>query len=270
MRLAWLTDIHLNFLNDTKRRHFLESIKEWADVLAISGDIGESHDLAQYLLEMDEVIQKPIYFVLGNHDFYRGSITKTRQRIAQLVSEAKHLNYLTTMGIAGLSPQTAIIGHDGWPDGRLGDFQGTEVILNDHLLIDEITQWYKNGVLDKVGLSNTMISLANEAAHHFEHVLTEAVSKYPTIIAVTHVPPFKEAAWYQGKISGDDYLPYFACKIVGDVLKKVMQSNPQSNLLVLCGHTHSGGEVQILPNLQVLTGEAKYGEPVVERVLEVE
>jgi len=218
---------------------------------------------------MDEVIQKPIYFVLGNHDFYRGSITKTRQRIVQLVDEAKHLNYLTTMGIAELSPQTAIIGHDGWPDGRLGDFQGTEVILNDHLLIAEISQWYKHDVLDKIGLSNSMISLANEATHHFEQVLVEAVAKYTNIIAVTHVPPFREAAWYQGKISGDDYLPYFACKIVGDVLKKMMQSNPQSNLLVLCGHTHGGGEVQVLPNLRVLTGEAEYGDPVVQTVLEI-
>jgi Icc-related predicted phosphoesterase len=269
MRLAWLTDIHLNFVKASKRRHFLASIKEQADVFAISGDIGESHDIAQYLLEMDDVIQKPIYFVLGNHDFYRGSITKTRQRMVQLVCESKHLNYLTTMEIAELSSQTAIIGHDGWPDGRLGDFQGTEVILNDHLLIDEIAQWYKNSFLNKVGLSNTMIALANEAAQHLEQALAETIAKYTNIIAITHVPPFREAAWYQGKISGDDFLPYFACKIVGDVLKKVMQSNPQSRLLVLCGHTHSGGEVQILPNLQVLTGEVEYGEPVIERVLEV-
>jgi Icc protein len=269
MRLAWLTDIHLNFVKASKRRHFLASIKEQADAFAISGDIGESHDIVQYLLEMDEVIQKPIYFVLGNHDFYRGSITKTRQLIVQLVGEAKHLKYLTTVGFAELSPQTAIIGHDGWADGRLGDFQGTDVILNDHLLIEEIAQWYNNGFLDRVGLGNTLISLANEAAHHLEQELSKATAKYTNIIAVTHVPPFKEAAWYQGKISNDDFLPYFACKIVGDVLKKVMQSNPQSKLLVLCGHTHSGGEVQILPNLQVLTGEAEYGEPVVERVLEV-
>jgi predicted MPP superfamily phosphohydrolase len=269
MRLAWLTDIHLNFLNATKRRRFLESIKERANAFTISGDIGESHDLAQYLLEMDQVIQKPIYFVLGNHDFYRDSITKIRQRVVQLVGEKRQLNYLTTMGVTELSPHTAIIGHDGWPDGRLGDFRGTDVILNDHILIEEIAQWYKNGFLNKVGLSNTMIALANEAAQHLEQALAETVAKYTNIIAVTHVPPFRESAWYQGKISGDDFLPYIACKIVGDVLKKVMGSNPQSNLLVLCGHTHGGGEVQVLPNLQVLTGEAEYGDPVVQTVLEI-
>ena len=33
-------------------------------------------------------------------------------------------------------------------------------------------------------------------------------------------PPFREAAWHDGKISSDDYLPYFACKVIGDVMKK--------------------------------------------------
>lgn len=34
-------------------------------------------------------------------------------------------------------------------------------------------------------------------------------------------------------------------------------------------HTHGSGEAQILPNLRVLTGGARYGAPVVQRVLEV-
>ena len=76
--------------------------------------------------EIEEIIQKPIYFVLGNHDFYKDSIAKTRQRIAELAAESKHLRYLTAMEVVELSPQTAIIGHDGWADGRFGDYQGTE------------------------------------------------------------------------------------------------------------------------------------------------
>jgi hypothetical protein len=41
-------------------------------------------------------------------------------------------------------------------------------------------------------------------------------------------------------------------------------------MTVLCGHTHSSGEAQILPNLRVLTGGAVYGKPALQRVLEVE
>ena len=270
MRLAWLTDIHLNFLDATERRRFLESVKEQADVVAVSGDIGESHDVVKYLQEMEEIVQKPIHFVLGNHDFYRGSIAKTRVEVAELARESKCLNYLTAMGVAELAPATAIVGHDGWPDGRLGDYENSKVLLSDHLLIAEISQWYRNYNLDKRGLKETLTNLANEAARHFEGVVTEAAAKYRQVIVVTHVPPFREAAWYRGKTSGEDYLPYFACKVAGDVLERTMQAYPQSKLLVLCGHTHGGGELQVLDNLQVLTGEARYKHPVIRRVFEIE
>jgi hypothetical protein len=41
-------------------------------------------------------------------------------------------------------------------------------------------------------------------------------------------------------------------------------------LLVLCGHTHGSGEVQILDNLFVMTGGARYGEPAIQHVLNVD
>lgn len=270
MRLAWLTDIHLNFLDNDRWRRFLYSIGGQAEVVAISGDIGESHDVAHYLRKMDEIVQKPIYFVLGNHDFYKGSIAKTRKEIGELAGGTKCLHYLTAMGVAELTPTTAIVGHDGWPDGRFGDFQGTKVVLSDHVVIEEIARWYNGVSVLRHGLGQTMAALADEAAQHFELILGEAAAKYRQVIAVTHVPPFKEAAWYQGKMSGKDYLPYFACRAVGEVFEKVMQANPQCKLLVLCGHTHSGGEVRVGDNIQVLTGEASYGKPTVQRVLQVE
>jgi predicted MPP superfamily phosphohydrolase len=39
---------------------------------------------------------------------------------------------------------------------------------------------------------------------------------------------------------------------------------------MLCGHTHGGGEAEMLPNLRVLTGPATYGRPEVQRVVEAE
>lgn len=272
MRLAWLTDIHLNFLDGIQRRQFLESVGDRADAVAISGDIGESHDIATYLREMDELIEKPVYFVLGNHDFYRGSVSETRLRVAEIARESQHLAYLTAGGVVELTPKTAIIGHDGWADTRLGDYENTEVILNDHLLISEMSQWCDDVTyrVDKDGLRETLFALADEAARHLEMTLDEAAGNYERVFAVTHVPPYREAAWYQGRTSDDDYLPYFASKAVGEVLIKVMKSHPQSKLTVLCGHTHGGGEARILDNLHVLTGEARYKEPMIQRVLEIE
>ena len=73
----------------------------------------------------------------------------------------------------------------------------------------------------------------------------------------------------QGRPSADDYLPFFACKAVGDMLLEAAQSHPGCQILVLCGHTHGGGEVQMAENLRVVTGPAEYGHPGIQRILEI-
>lgn len=64
-------------------------------------------------------------------------------------------------------------------------------------------------------------------------------------------------------------LPQLASKAVGDALHEVMQRHSSTQLLVLCGHTHGGGKAQILRNLELRTGEAKYGHPAIQEVFEV-
>jgi Icc-related predicted phosphoesterase len=269
MQLAWMTDIHLNFLEPLNRRRFLESARDQADAFVISGDIAESPSITGVLTEMVDVWQKPVHFVLGNHDFYRGSIGQIRVQVAELAEQLGFTTYLTATGVVALSSQTALVGHDGWADARLGDFEGSDVILNDYVLIEELRQWKGSLYLDKPALREALNVLGDEAARHFEVVLQEAVAQYPSVIAVTHVPPFQEAAWYNGRHSDDNYLPHFACKAVGDVMRRIMEANPNSRLTVLCGHTHGSGEVQIAENLQVLTGGAEYGNPVIQRIFDI-
>ena len=73
--------------------------------MAISGDIGESHDVCHYLRKIEEIIEKPIYFVLGNHDFYRGSIAQVRRMLTGLSEDSKYLNYLTINGRRGIDAE---------------------------------------------------------------------------------------------------------------------------------------------------------------------
>jgi 3',5'-cyclic AMP phosphodiesterase CpdA len=270
MRLAWLTDIHLNFLEDDDRRQFLETLGEQADAFAVTGDIGESPGIIGRLEEMEEILRKPIYFVLGNHDFYRGSIGKTRVEVARYAEQSEYLIYLTATGMIELSPKTAIIGHDGWADARLGDFENSDVILNDYVAIEELRKWKGDFGLDKPALEEALNVLGDEAARHIEAALQQATASYSSIIALTHVPPFKEAAWHEGKHSDDNYLPHFACKATGDAMRRVMDNRPESHLLVLCGHTHGQGEVQVTENMSVLTGDAEYRKPMIQRVFDIE
>jgi hypothetical protein len=90
------------------------------------------------------------------------------------------------------------------------------------------------------------------------------------VIVLTHVPPFRESCWYQGHVSNDEWLPFFACQAVGDALREIMTSRPHCRLTVYCGHTHNSGTAQVLPNLLVFTGAAEYGVPALSGVLEIE
>ena len=271
-RVAWLTDVHLNFLDDPVRRRFVESVAAQSpDAVLISGDIAESPDVARHLQEMAGILRRPVYFVLGNHDFYRGSIARTREEVADLAAGSDHLVYLTGADVVELSPTTALVGHDGWGDARLGDYYGSRVLLNDFLLIDELHLLNaERDDLDRPRLEPVLNALGDEAAEHFARVLPAAMESHRRVVALTHVPPFREAAWHQGKPSDDAWLPFFACRAVGDCFLEVMRVRPDRELLVLCGHTHGSGETQILENLRVLTGGAKYREPAVQRVFEFE
>ena len=271
-RVAWLTDIHLNFLEHVDRRQFARSVADASpDAVLVGGDIGESPDVVEHLREMADIVRCPIYFVLGNHDFYRGSIAQTRREVSELAAGSDHLVYLTGADVVELSPTTALVGHDGWGDARLGDYYGSRVLLNDFLLIDELRLFNaERDDLDRPRLEPVLNALGDEAAGHFARVLPAAMESHRRVVALTHVPPFREAAWHQGKPSDDDWLPFFACKAVGDCFLEVMRDRPDRELLVLCGHTHGSGETQILENLRVLTGGARYREPAIQRVFEFE
>jgi len=264
MRCVWATDIHLNFVGARHRFSFAESVlANDPDIVLLGGDIGEANTVVSYLEELVHWIRRPIYFVLGNHDFYRGSIHSVRASISELTQRSESLVWLNSAGFIPIGSDTVLVGHDSWADGRLGDFKECSVVLNDFLLISEFLPLGKH---ERLHLLQT---LADEAAAHFKRVLPEAFSTCQSVLLLTHVPPFRQACWHEGKISGEDYLPYFATKVVGDVLVSAMEAHPDCRLTVLCGHTHGSGATDILPNLKVYTGGAEYGNPRVQRVFEI-
>ncbi len=137
-------------------------------------------------------------------------------------------------------------------------------MLNDYYLIQEFMD------LAPLHRFAKLNELGDDAAHYLKHQLLSAVARFPNLILLTHVPPFKEACWFEGRISDDDFLPHFTCSAVGDVLIAVMQAHPECRLMVLCGHTHGEGEATILPNLLVKTGGAEYGKPRLNELIVVE
>ena len=53
------------------------------------------------------------------------------------------------------------------------------------------------------------------------------------------------------------------------MLLNVAQPNPRCQILVLFGHTHGGGEIQVAEHLPVGTGPAECGRREIQQVLDV-
>ena len=264
MRAVWLTDIHLDFLSESAYAAFFDTIvAQQPDAVFLTGDISVAPSLLAHLRAMADAIQTPIYFVLGNHDFYHGSIAAVRAAVSDYGRSQALLQYLPEAGVVPLTQHTALVGHDGWGDSRYGDFVRSPVRLNDHVLIEELTG------LTQSKLQERLRHLGNEAANYLQEMLPKALDQFSRVIVLTHVPPFTEACWYQGRMGNDEWLPFFTCKAVGDVLRDLMEKRPECRLDVYCGHTHHPGTADILPNLRVFTGEAEYGTPQINKIIEV-
>jgi hypothetical protein len=209
-------------------------------------------------------LARPIYFVLGNHDYYHGSIAEVRESVAALCRRDPWLRWLPGCGVVELSNRAALIGHGGWGDARLGNVDTTPVRLNDFFYIRELFAASGAGNLEA-----TLQALGDEAAAYIRTTLEQACAGYQKLVMMTHVPPFRAACWHDGQVSDDDWLPYFTCHAVGETIVDVMARHPNTELTVLCGHTHSAGTVHVADNVVVETGAADYGLPRINRIIEI-
>lgn len=197
-----------------------------------------------------------VYFVLGNHDYYRGSIRIVRDAAAR---QPRYGTWLPAAGPVQLTERVVLVGVDGWGDARCGDPVGSKVLLSDWKLIEDFRRGDRNETLQRLG--------ANEA-----RALRETLARTPAseqLVVLTHVPPFPEACWHDGAISDASWLPWFTCVAVGEVLREHAAAHPTTRVTVLCGHTHGAGAYEAAPNLTVHTGGwapgiEGYGNPIVQ------
>jgi hypothetical protein len=263
-RTVWLTDLHLNFLDRYELEAFCREVTAAdPDAVLITGDISDAPAISKTLRLLARQWARPIHFVLGNHDFYHGSLPGIRRQMQQLCSEVPQLHWLPGAGVVELTPDTALIGHDSWADGRLGLGMESAVLLNDYFYIQEFVD------LDLPRRFQLLASLGDEAAQYFQNTLPIALGRYQKVIILMHAPPFAQACTYEGHPTNEEVLPHFCCKVVGEVIYNQLANRPDNRAMVLCGHTHYPADVKILPNLRVLAGKAEYGMPEIQRVMEL-
>lgn len=248
MKILWMTDIHLDHCSKKVQESFVEKVAaENADVVLISGDIGLTFFK---LCKFNEESKASLLYVFGNHDFYYKSIEKVQNGPYIIPS------YLSK----GPTPFENVIflGHDSFADWGYGDpLSSCWHSISDFHWIDNLLK--VRG--DIPAMKKVMQFFAKKAVDYLDKHLIPALDTGKEVYFVTHVPPFRECCLYEGQISGDDFLPFFSCKAVGDKLLEIMNSIVDKRLTVLCGHTHEEADVNILPNLRVRVQGAEYGNP---------
>jgi predicted MPP superfamily phosphohydrolase len=265
MRLAWATDLHLNLVSDDDVRKFRREVSRANPAaLLVAGDIAEARNLERYLLLLGGTIGVPLYFVLGNHDFYGGRIGVVRDTVRTLTrKDAARFSWLPAARVVKLTEKTALVGVDGWGDARVGNYRTSAVELPDWQQIDDLK------FLDRGARLNKLRALGDEAGSYLREVLPEALAKFDNVIVLTHVPPFPKACFYEDGLSDEDWLPWMCCQATGDALLAMAEKYQDKQIIVLCGHTHGGGSLRIRSNLTVHTGPAELSKPAVQPLLEV-
>lgn len=269
MRLVWITDIHLDFCDLDNRLLFYARVKSQnTDAVVISGDISNGNT-APFLRQLFDKVKAPVYFVLGNHDYYTQRIAKVREEMTHLCDVSGYcgdLFYLPQVETpVELAPDVALIGVDGWADGGYGDWLKSTVWLSDYELIKDLVPHAHT----RVHLQAKLREIAAAEGLKLEYKLDQALPKYKTVIVATHIPPFAEATWHEGKQSDANYLPHFSSRFVGDALRSASERHDHPRILVLCGHTHGQGACEPHHNLHVWTGGAVYRSPSIAAVLDV-
>jgi len=280
-KLAWATDIHLDCISERPEVlvAFGESlVAEKPDAILITGDISLAPSLIYHLSALERVVNRPVYFVLGNHDFYKGSVEQVRKEMKDVSNMSQYLKYLPTTPYVALSPSTALVGHDGWYDAGYGDTKQTNFIMRDWM---SIAEFVNGGAFDSPGMYGgqhspnigKIISIAKKLAHegvtHVMDGIKKAVRYHKTIVIATHFPPFQESHIHEGRVGDAGAMPWYTSRMMGDMLRQAAGAYPKVRFEVFCGHTHGAFDGQIDQNLYCHVGAAEYGKPRLQNIITV-
>src|SRR5712691_7165565 len=169
-KYAWCSDVHLDHLSSEDQiiGFSKKLIADNPTGIFITGDISNAKQVVYHLSVMEKVVQRPIYFVLGNHDYYGGDIEGVRKTMLELSNLSPFLKYMPTMPYVGLSPTTAVVGADGWYDAQFGDWQRSRFMMSDWQYIQNFVPHSGGSKVMAKGMllaKGDIVTLARKLAH---------------------------------------------------------------------------------------------------------
>ena len=261
-RLAVASDTHLNYVSSGEATELGTSASKLhgADALLLCGDISEATTVEQALIDVDAGFHRPIFAVLGNHDYYGGSFAGVHAKLAVLSKRHPRITWLRTAGVVALTPTTALVGIDGLTDCVHGQPLAGAARMNDGKYIADLRG------LEMMRKVEVMFSRAKVDVAALERNLTKALRKFNEVIVATHVPPFPEMASEKPV----DVQSWYVARLMGEMLIKVAAKFPTKRIRVRCGHVHRSIAINPAPNLSVTAGLAEYRYPAIHTTLELQ
>lgn len=257
-KIGWLTDPHfdkcdIDYFYQISKKFKAENL----DGLIITGDISEGGTTMLYLSFLEKLISKPIWFVLGNHDWYNVS----RDVGFELIKKYSNHNliFLDDIPFIKLNKTTCLIGGENWWDAffkqSFGLLDGM-YMSEDYEKISFISpEKHESNPFSKIKL------LAAIKSDVLIEKLINAFKIFDTVYLAVHVPPFKEGCLFSAIEMPENWLNHFCDHELGIKLKLLMKSYPEKELKILSGHTHSKSTKKIKQNIKQYVGASTLKKP---------
>lgn len=130
MRIRPVSDLHFEFQRDHGASLIKEIVTEPFDVLVVAGDLCSVKGLYAALRTVCEATEKPVVFVMGNHEAYGGSWQRAYDEARRAAATFNNLHFLENesveLGGERFLGTTLWFPHSGDPDPMdnfMGDFR---------------------------------------------------------------------------------------------------------------------------------------------------
>lgn len=253
-RYIWLSDTHINMslLPFLKRRFISRLNSVESDGLIITGDISNGVMLESHLRYLATHYDRPIYFVMGNHDYYwrhRDSVESDVKRLCRLHANLRWLSIEEDP--ISLGHGIALVGDEGWYDVSAGDPNLTKWCIDRFINLDYLS--FANYGQQAAAWKER----AHKSAKKLIAKLKSALEENDVVYVATHFPPWTEATKSKWQISRDYWLPYNTNVVLGQEIEKLMK-NCDGKVVVLAGHTHMACELSVTKNITCKVAAASY------------
>ena len=257
IRGAVLTDLHLDRccvdidMEEKLIAKLFATLKKIDyEFILILGDIDTALGVAPSLT-LFEHLNKSVYYVLGNHDYYGNFVDDLQTMLAKDAGLPKRFLYLPGSNVISLSANTALIGVNAWSTL-------TEEFITSNKLSD--TECIK----DFEGLSPKEISLKldelnSKALSCLSANIDLATQNHKNILVSVHIPAFNL----------DQSCEAYSSPRLAEIMTEKAKQYPNHTFYILSGHIHKFQRIKLTDNLFQISFDANYFNPTVSGVVEV-